>query len=430
MRRAMVADGAPQLRRVALLLAATAALVLAGAGVAMACTGRASLTGVDPPAGKAGRTVSLSGNSWDDGGPGDDGEVEIHWQRTAGEPLTTAQGPSFNVDVRIPSGAEDGTHYVVAVAYDKMTGEVEGRDSVPFKVTSEEPDESGDPSRSRSDDPSTESSSGSNPEGSSSSDGSQNSTSSSSMSASGSNGPSSEDSTSGSTSSSSPSRGATSEPSGARSSPGSAAASAPSEQPASQPSASPEASGSRERVGAGDEARSAQPSAQDRRAVGQQPTPQPQPQSSAQPAGQPLPSQAADQEPASPEVADPEPASSEAAESEVSDAEAEGGPRAGRADTDADADADARADTAHPSARSGSGDLWSGFSAGDGAVSLGSPGLDGPVGAAGAQSGGPAQGLALAAGLAGAGLLVLMAGSFAALSRRRALATSRTRGGA
>lgn len=442
--QAIVNDGAPQLRRVALLLAATAALVLVGAGIAAACTGRAALTQIEPKSGKAGETVSVSGHNWDEGGPADDAEVELHWRNTEGTPLATPTGPSFTTNVGIPGDASPGTYYIVGVAYNKATGEVEGRDSIAFKVASEDPyasgDGSGEPSRGNSSNPSEENSSEGETNNANSAS-SQNTTSSSSMSASGSEGADSEGMSSsgsssassapseGSASSSSPAQGSSTSPSeGSTASSSPSQESAPSQSRASQPDESPQ------QAGTPDEARSGQPAGrqQERQSVRRQPSeaptpqgdrsaaPQPDPQS-LEPAEQPTePTQSSGQpnlpdgEPAGDVGAEPEAAAPEAAEPAEDDSTSEA--EADRPDTDASREG------SHPSARSGSGDLWSGFETGDGTLS---PGLDEPV--AGNQDGGMSQQLALAVGLFGAGALALMGGGFAALRRRRAVATAGTR---
>lgn len=453
--QAIVDGGARELRRVALLLTATAALVLAGAGIALACTGRAQLYEIKPSSGKAGQEASVPGSRWDEGGPGDDAEVEIRWDGRNGELLTTAQGPSFNADFTIPEDAEAGPHIVVATAYNKATGQVEGEDSSSFRVLANEspenssnpennpnPDNSSDPDSSSSPENSSDPENSSSPEGSSDPDdsGSQNTTSSSSMSASGSRGSGSEGMTSdgssssspseGSTSSSSPSQGSTSSTSPSQ---GSTAASSPSQESTPSESGAAQPDESPQQAGAPDEARSREPAGQDqpRQSVGQQPTrsadeqpaqsvnPNPQPMQSTNPepaepqpvaspdsSGQPEPSAGASSAEAEAEASAPDPQAAAPAEGQGDSEES----RAGRPDTDASRDG------SHPSARSGSGDLWSGFDTGDETLS---PGLDQP--ATGNQDGGMSQQLALAVGLFGAGALALMGGGFATLRRRRAL---------
>lgn len=439
----IVDGGAPQLRRVALLLAAVAALVLAGAGIAFACTGRASLTGLQPKSAKPGTLVTVSGESWHDG------PVELRWENPRGQKLGDPTGPTFSENVRIPD-VEDGTYSIVAVAYYQGTHVEKGRDSLPFKVSSGDPyasgdpsgdnsqsppSESGDPSGSETRDPSGQDSPEQNSESSDSSNSTQNTASSSSMNASGSRGsegmtsrgssssPSEESASSsspsqGSTASSSPSEGSTASSSPSR-------GSTPSQPGASQPDESPQ------QVGAPDEARGGQPAGrqQERQSVGQQPSqaPAPEPGQSAAPQPERQPQPAAPQ-PAEPQPAAPAPSSSEssqpgdeaagdagaeaATESDAAEPSDDGGrsrSQAGRADTEASRGG------SHPSARSGSGDLWSGFDAGDETLS---PGFDQP--ATGSQDGGLSQQLALAVGLFGAGALALMGGGFAAFRRRRA----------
>jgi len=114
---------------------ATAMLVVTG--IAYACTAQATLEQIRPRSGEAGSMVSLSGAGWHDG------DVEITWNSPHGEHLKTVQGSSFNEKVTIPQSADGGAHYIVATAYDELTGQVEGRDSIPFEVTSGDPYDDG-----------------------------------------------------------------------------------------------------------------------------------------------------------------------------------------------------------------------------------------------------------------------------------------------
>lgn len=114
-------------RRVALLVSLTAALVVAGAALAWACTTQAYVT-IQPQQGQAGSEVTVDGRRFTR-------DVEIRWNGEQGPLLGTAEGGSFQKKVTVPTNASDGHYSIVAVGYDE-DGEVAGRSSASFTVTS------------------------------------------------------------------------------------------------------------------------------------------------------------------------------------------------------------------------------------------------------------------------------------------------------
>lgn len=410
------------------VLVATAVLLL-GAGMAWACTSQARVSSVTPDEAPAGSTASVNGERFVPGNT-----IEIRWDSRTGTKLGEATGPKFSERVTIPD-VEPGHYVIVAV---DSNGQWSARHS--FTVT--DPDAgsgasgrtsgSGSRSPNGSGDTSATTSGGANSEPQSSTDASSNTESSSNNAG---------DSTSSNSSSSSPSSsGSSSQSSGASGSalPGPDYSQSPESAP--QGSASSRPSESNQAVG--EAGRSPNASGQEANQSVGQPTDtgadEPQPQrvgsgqatqpASGQPASQPDDSRSThsksspDKSPsAQSERAEPNGAQRVDAEGAATegrdDRQAAGGDRTGRPDTDA------ATSSQDPSARTGVGDLWSGFDAGDGEASL-TPSVDGS--AADATESGARQ-LTLALGLVGAGLLVLMSGAFVGVARRRALATAGTR---
>lgn len=429
-------------RGVSVVVVAAAALLVAGAGIALACTGRAALVEIKPSSVEAGDSVTVSGTRFHED------SVRLTLDSGQGAVLGTAQGPSFNAQVTVPADTAGGPHYVVATAYGD-DGEVVGRDSIGFSVASEAPQEREAPQESGDEPGETPEESGdagqSDGGPSSSSMSTSGSESEGSMTADGSEGSMTADGSDGSASEGSPAPGAGQprEPAPAPA-PGESGPSSSDESAAADNDSPAVADEDRQQVGSPDGEQAASP---DRQHVGAAPG-EPQP-------GEPRPSvgdQPAPQAPTTPDAATPqastsEPAAGEAPQAregepaasadnpteaadvpdEAAEAESQGEPEAAEpeaaepeaAEPEAEAGpSDTSAPSGHPSARSGSADLWSGFGAGDGVAT---PGLDQPVGT---ETDGAGEQLLLAAGLLGAGLLTLTAGSFAAVRRRRALATA------
>lgn len=430
-------------KRLLVGLVVTAGALLFGASMAWACTSQAHIS-VTPNEAPAGAEVTVNGEQFIPGN-----EIIIRWDsRDDGTELASVRGPEFHEDITVPKGAEPGTHLIWAVdANDKWSAKAS------FKVTDPNAStQSGSTGGASGGERSDANTSGQTSASTSGGDGSA-STGSGSGSQEGSSSQgstSSESASQGSSSPASSSSGSTSQESGPSDSSlrgpeygqDSALAgpnyddspeSAPQGSPAPEDSASSQPNSSSQAVGEPGRTPSTggqtptqsvgQPT--DDRAASLQP-------GNGQPASQPDDGRAAQTQPSPSESAGSEPdrggneaASSEearagaeeAAAEDSDDRQASAGDRTGRADTDVAA---SRQD---PSARTGVGDLWSGFDASDGEASL-APSLDGSPADAGDDA---AHQLTLALGLVGAGLLVLMTGAFLGVARRRALAATSTR---
>lgn len=427
-------------KRLLVGLVVTAGALLFGASMAWACTPQAHIS-VTPDQAPAGAEVTVNGEQFVSAN-----EIVIRWgDRDSGTELGRARGPGFHENVTIPQGAEPGTYLIWAVDADDSWSA-----KVSFKVTDPNAStQSGSSGGASGGEHSNANTSGQTSASTSGGDGST-STGSGSGSQEGSSSQgstSSESASQGSSSPASSSSGSTSQEFGSSDSglrgpeygQDSALAgpnyddspeSAPQGSPAPEGSASSQPDGSSQAVGEPDRTPSTggqtptqsvgQPT--DDRAASPQP-------GNGQPASQPddgratpSPSESAGSETdrGGNEAASSEEAragAEEAAAEDSDDRQASAGDRTGRADTDA------AASTQDPSARTGVGDLWSGFDASDGEASL-APSLDGSPADAGDDA---AHQLALALGLVGAGLLVLMSGAFLGVARRRALAATSTR---
>lgn len=424
--------------RAALLLAGVVGLLLGGASLAWACTPNAYIF-VSPNHGPAGSQTTVEGGEWVK-----NDQVEIRWGED-GEVLTTVTATSddptdergnFTVSVTIPEDAAKGEELIVA------EGVIDGYSQAKYEVVSpgEQPSNQNDPGTNSTQggpngnedsdpDGTQQTSTGPNNDDQSDSAGDtstgaeqsneNNSNSTSQTDGSGNNsqatsgGQSGADRTGGSEPVAMPSGSGAADASG---SDDTAAQDTRSAQPNEEPAPSPATDQGRQPVG-GEQPRPEQqapasPSPTDQTADDRAPAPDgPTPTSSRQapeasePAGD-------NRDRGGPETAAEQP---DPAEESEGDAAATG--EAGRPDTNARD----RAQT--PSARSGSDDLWSGFATGE-QPSL-TPGTDSPAGAG--QPGGAGQQLLVAAGLFGAGLLLLTTGSAVAIRRKRAPARAHRR---
>jgi len=115
-------------RLTATLTAGLAFVLAALAGAAWACTqqGVISLTS---PAGASASVQRVHGTGFSAQ------PVEIHWNEEAGEVLATTQGPSFDVDVTVPSVAK-GFYYLVAVQPKADAGHGPDRAATTFQIDS------------------------------------------------------------------------------------------------------------------------------------------------------------------------------------------------------------------------------------------------------------------------------------------------------
>lgn len=96
------------MRRNCIVLLGAMGVLAATAALAWACTPQ-SFINLNPTSARSGDTVTVTGKGFISG------PVEIHWNGTNGPLLTTATGPSFTVNVTIPSTGP-GTYYVQGVA--------------------------------------------------------------------------------------------------------------------------------------------------------------------------------------------------------------------------------------------------------------------------------------------------------------------------
>lgn len=371
-------DGARLTRAGAVVTLAVAGLLLAAASVAFACTGQAQLHDITPSRALPGETVTVGGNLFGDQ------PVELRLDSPNGVLLATAHGPSFNMPVQIPSDVAPGPHYIVAVVYDSVTDAIAEQRAKGFEVLdpkpAPDPQPQPQPQPPESSDPMTT--------------------------------PGADTPAAPETSTPAPMAPDTAPPAIPD-----AAAPSPSTQ---QPAAGPDDAPAPAPVAAAPQPAEGQPvnpgaSGDDQRApLDPAPAGDPQPAASAPstPSGstaQPAADPSAPQETAAPaqqETAAAEPTGQDRQSASV---------QARRPDTDVLAGADTDA----PSARSGGADLWSGFAADDAALA---PGIDAPAAAGDAGMGQ----VALAAGLLGAGLIVLVAaGTTLVVRRRRVLVPNR-----
>lgn len=117
-------------RRAICAALAVAALGLAGAALAWACTPNSYVTFTGPDSGPPGTQTTLNGQYFSAGAA-----VEIRGGSESGPLLATATGPSFNVGLTIPD-VPPGVYYIVATARNS-SGQVEGQAMAPFAVTGE-----------------------------------------------------------------------------------------------------------------------------------------------------------------------------------------------------------------------------------------------------------------------------------------------------
>ncbi|HUP70740.1 MAG TPA: hypothetical protein VM142_13130 [Acidimicrobiales bacterium] len=105
-------------------IATAATAVLAGAA-AWACTASAELSAT-PDAGAAGSRTTVTGFRFETSSP-----VEIRWATRSGPVLATTNGPSFSIEVTIPSSAAVGDYVIVGMNTDGSFAP-----ATPFQVTS------------------------------------------------------------------------------------------------------------------------------------------------------------------------------------------------------------------------------------------------------------------------------------------------------
>lgn len=117
-------------RHIGFMLWGAVALSLSAASFAWACTEDAGIAGTPsdvPP----GALMTVEGMAFYDGG-----RVEIYLDSPDGKrnPLGTASGPSFEIDVRVPADLAEGTHHLVAYGYNEE-GQQEGKAEAVVTVT-------------------------------------------------------------------------------------------------------------------------------------------------------------------------------------------------------------------------------------------------------------------------------------------------------
>lgn len=390
-------------RRVLLVTVGALGLLLAGAGLAWACTPQADIN-VSSASGEAGSSVMVSGAQFESG------PLEINWEGV--RPLGLAEGPGFTETVRIPD-AEPGTYTIVA---EQGVHSARAR----FEVVAERtPSEPGDPADGDND--------GAGSPGNGGGGGGSGDEAARNTDDGGGDGARSADE------SAQPRR---SHDGWQPRVPDEPAAESADERdgddPAGQRSAPAGEPGGRQHVGAPPQAdtpgETAGPagspaSRQDGR---EHLAGEPRERAAGQPAPGATPDAAPESGDAAPEAGDPEPVTADAGEDPVpaggeeaseptgveGDAQDPASAAAGRGP-----DADARARTPAPSSRAGSADLWSGFEAGEGTSLTPGAHLRGEAGPLGAGGGTQlAVGVALLAG----GLGVLALGGGLGLARRRA----------
>ncbi|MEX2620002.1 MAG: hypothetical protein WD250_07265 [Egibacteraceae bacterium] len=376
----------------ALVTLAVVGLMLAAASVAFACTGQAQLYDITPARALPGETVTVGGSLFGDQ------PVELRLNSPAGALLETARGPSFNMPVQIPADVAPGPYYVVAVEYDPATGAIAEQRAKGFEVLAAETTPEPDPDPVPEPDPDpvpdqTQPPAGSDPMTTRGAD-----TQPSAPDASAPPAPTAPDPAPPAvpdTAAPQPQPSTPEPAAGPDDSPAPAPAPvAPAPQPAEGQPVTPGASDDGQRVGA------VTPPAADPAPAASAPSPA----SSSTPSGGDAP------------AADASATDETAAPAQSSGQEGvPAGVQARRPNTNALTGTDTDA----PSARSGAADLWSGFAADDAALA---PGIDEPA-AAGDAGMGP---VALAAGLLGAGLIVLVAaGTTLVVRRRRVLVSNR-----
>lgn len=117
-------------RHIGFMLWGAVALSLSAASFAWACTEDAGIAGTPsdvPP----GALMTVEGMAFYDGG-----RVEIYLDSPDGKrnPLGSASGPNFEIDVRVPADLVEGTHYLVAYGYNEE-GQQEGKAEAVVTVT-------------------------------------------------------------------------------------------------------------------------------------------------------------------------------------------------------------------------------------------------------------------------------------------------------
>lgn len=95
--------------RSSFLIFCVAAVILAAAGLAWACTAVPTLS-ADPNGGPAGTKVTINGNGFADGVP-----VDLRWNSPEGPIVGKANGQQFSVEVQIPANTAPGVYYLVGI---------------------------------------------------------------------------------------------------------------------------------------------------------------------------------------------------------------------------------------------------------------------------------------------------------------------------
>lgn len=411
--------------RASVAVATLATVLLVGVGFAWACTSQAYIS-VTPDEAEAGTKVTVNGEQFMP-----QHEIAIRWGSRNGPELGRVRGPEFHMEVTVPESAEPGDYLVWAVDTEDNWA---ARRS--FTVTDPNADSSGDGASggasggertTESDTSGQTTASTSGGDGTSDDSGSGGSDQTAATTSGGSGDGQDDDSSSTASGDSQPNK-AMSPQSG-------------SDEPASQDGSSQDESASGDASQpSGDGSPQDEPSPPDsgsREPASQESASQDEPASQAGSSNSP--EESAGGQPGN--TADPSPKGSQAepaadeptADGDAASQQAEGAPTA-RAD-DADAPVSPQAPptqpnspgaiadggTAQPSTATGSQDLWEGL---DSSQQPGlSPSLEGPA-AEGGELAGAGQQLAVAAGLLGAGLIMLAGGAFVAIRRRYALAAS------
>lgn len=422
--------------RMIIAVATVATVLLVGAGLAWACTQQAYIS-VTPDEAEAGAQVTVNGEQFMP-----QHEISVRWGGRNGPELGRGRGPEFHMEVTVPESAEPGDYLVWAV---DTEDEWAARRS--FTVTDPNTaDSSGASGGASGGEQTTESdTSGQTTASTSGGDGTSDDSSSggsdqTAATTSGGSGDGRNDESS-STSSGDSQQEESMAPESGSDEPASQEGSAQ-EGPASDDASQPSSESSQQGEPSPPESASQEPTSQE---GASQQEPQEEAVGSESPeqvgASSPpdAPEQGAAEQPGnpagpSPEDAEAEPAAGEPtsegdgpAASEQADGEAAARAEDGDASVSAQApptDPDSSGGmvddgAAQPSTSTGSQDLWEGLDSSQGSDVASS--LDGPVAEEGALAGAGQQ-LAMAAGLLGAGLVMLAAGAFVAVRRRYGVA--------
>lgn len=395
--------------RVSVAVATLATVLLFGAGLAWACTSQAYIS-VTPDEAEAGTKVTVNGEQFMP-----QHEIAIRWGSRNGPELGRVRGPEFHMEVTVPESAEPGDYLVWAV---DTEDEWAARRS--FTVTDPNADSSGDGAsggasggeRTTESDTSGQTTANTSGGDGTSDDSTSGGSDQTAATTSGGSGDGQDDDSSSTSSGDSQPDGSMSPQSGSdepASQDGSSQdelasgdASQPSGDGSPQDEPSPPDSGSQEPA-------SQESASQDEPASQAGPSSSPEEGADGQPGNTADPSEGSQAEPA----ADEPTARGDDADAPVSPQTPPTQPNSPGAIADGGA--------AQPSTATGSQDLWEGL---DSSQQPGlSPSLEGPA-AEGGELAGAGQQLAVAAGLLGAGLMMLAGGAFVAIRRRYALAAS------